>query len=76
VPEVLVNALHVESALVPSEGPEPEIHKEMRKLLSARTPIERKWRLNFYEETKSSDTTLGSLTGEQRINANTIFCGE
>lgn len=56
--EVLVAALPIESALVmvPSEGPEPEIQAEMRRPFPAGVPMERKRRLNFYEEAKSPDT--------------------
>jgi L-fucose mutarotase len=73
--EVLVAALPIESALVmvPPDGPEPEIQAEMRKLLPSGTPMERKWRNNFYEEAKSPDTALVIATGEQRIYANILL---
>jgi len=73
--EVLVSALPIESAMVmvPSEGPEPEIHAEMRRLLPPGAPLEKKWRLNFYEEAKSPDTALVIATGEQRIYANILL---
>ncbi|MGO9310791.1 MAG: RbsD/FucU family protein [Spirochaetia bacterium] len=73
--EVLVSAIPIESALVmvPVDGPEPEIQAEMRKVLPPGTPVEKKWRKNFYEEAKSSDTALVIATGEQRIYANILL---
>jgi L-fucose mutarotase len=73
--EVLVASLPLESTLVmvPPEGPEPEIQAEMRTLLPPGVPMERKWRLNFYEEAKSPDTALVIATGEQRIYANILL---
>jgi len=73
--EVLVSVLPIESALVmvPSEGPEPPILAEMRTILPAEAPMERKWRNNFYEEAKSPDTALVIATGEQRIYANILL---
>jgi L-fucose mutarotase len=73
--EVLVSVLPIESAMVmvPSEGPEPAILPEMRRILPAEVPMERKWRLNFYEEAKSPDTALVIATGEQRIYANILL---
>jgi L-fucose mutarotase len=73
--EVLVSALPIESAMVmvPSDGPQPEIQAEMRKLLPAGVAMEQKWRLNFYEEAKSPDTALVIATGEQRIYANILL---
>ncbi len=53
--------------------PEPEIQSEMRKMLPAGVPRERKWRLHFYEEAKSPDTALVIATGEQRIYANILL---
>jgi L-fucose mutarotase len=73
--EALVAVLPVESALVmvPSEGPEPEIFAEFLRLLPAGVPLEKKWRLNFYEEARSPDTALVIATGEQRIYANILL---
>ena len=73
--EVLVSAVPIESALVmvPSEGPEPPIHADMRKLLPPGVPMEKKWRMNFYEAAKSPDTALVIATGEQRIYANILL---
>jgi len=64
--ETLVSAIPVESAvvMVPSEGPEPAIQAEMRKLLPADVPLQKKWRMGFYEEAKSPDTALVIATGE------------
>ncbi len=73
--EALVAVVPVESALVmvPSDGPEPEILTEFRRLLPAGVPLEKKWRLNFYEEAKSPDTALVIATGEQRVYANVLL---
>jgi L-fucose mutarotase len=73
--EALVSVLPVESALVmvPAEGPEPEIFAEFRRLLPAGAPMEKKWRLNFYDEARSPDTALVIATGEQRIYANILL---
>ncbi len=73
--EVFVSVLPIESALVmvPAEGPEPEILAEFRRLLPPGTPLEKKWRLNFYDEAKSPDTALVIATGEQRIFANILL---
>lgn len=73
--ETLVAVLPVESAMVmvPSEGPEPEIFAEFRRLLPPGVPMEKKWRLTFYEEAKSADTALVIATGEQRIYANILL---
>ena len=59
--------------MVPSEGPEPPILQEMRRILPAEAPMERKWRTSFYEEAKSPDTALVIATGEQRIYANILL---
>ena len=40
---------------------------------SPRVPLEKKSRLTFYEEAKSSDTALVIATGEQRIYANILL---
>ena len=73
--EALVAVLPLESALVmvPSEGPEPDILADFRRLLPAGVPLEKKWRLNFYEEARSPDTALVIATGEQRIYANILL---
>ena len=73
--ETLVSAIPVESAvvMVPSEGPEPAIQAEMRKLLPADVPLQKKWRMGFYEEAKSPDTALVIATGEQRVYANILL---
>ncbi len=73
--EVMVSALPIESAMVmvPSGGPEPEIQAEMRTLLPAGAAMEKKGRLDFYEEAKSPDTALVIATGEQRIYANILL---
>ncbi len=73
--EVLVSVLPIESALVmvPSEGPEPAILAEMRVILPPEVPMEKKWRMNFYEEAKSPDTALVIATGEQRVYANIML---
>jgi len=73
--ETLVSAIPVESAMVmvPSEGPEPAIHAEMRKLLPADVPMQKKWRMDFYAEAKSPDTALVIATGEQRVYANILL---
>jgi L-fucose mutarotase len=73
--EVLVSALPLESALVmvPAEGPEPPILPEMRRILPSNVPMERKFRMNFYEEAKSPDMALVIATGEQRIYANILL---
>ncbi len=73
--QVMVDAVPIESVLVmvPPEGPEPEIQAEMRKMLPAGVPVERKQRLNFYEEARSPDTALVIATGEQRIYANILL---
>jgi L-fucose mutarotase len=73
--EVLASALPIESALVmvPNRGPEPAIQAEMRKLLPPGVHMEKKWRNNFYEEAKSSDTALVIATGEQRVYANILL---
>jgi len=73
--ETVVSVIPVESAMVmvPSEGPEPTIHAEMRKLLPADVPMQKKWRMGFYEEAKSPDTALVIATGEQRVYANILL---
>ncbi len=73
--EVLVSVLPIESALVmvPSEGPEPAILPEMRRVLSAEVPMEKRLRNSFYEEARSPDTALVIATGEQRIYANILL---
>jgi len=73
--EVLVSVLPLESAMVmvPSEGPEPAILADMRKLLPADLPMQKKWRMGFYEEAKSPDTALVIATGEQRVYANILL---
>jgi L-fucose mutarotase len=73
--EALVAVLPLESALVmvPSAEPEPEILADFRRLLPAGVPLEKKWRLNFYEEARSPDTALVIATGEQRIYANILL---
>jgi len=72
--EALVAVLPVESAqvMVPPEGPEPAIFAEFRRLLP-RVPMEKKGRLDFYNEARSSDTALVIATGEQRIFANILL---
>lgn len=73
--EVLAAVLPLESALVmvPSEGPEPAILAEFHRLLPPGVSLEKKWRLNFYEEAKSPDIALVIATGEQRIYANILL---
>ncbi|NLV42874.1 MAG: RbsD or FucU transport [Candidatus Hydrogenedentes bacterium] len=71
---VLLTAIPVEDAAVmePSEGPEPAIFDEFRKLLPgiALTGYDR---FTFYEEASGSDTCLQIVTGEQRIYANLLL---
>lgn len=73
--EVLVSVLPLESTqvMVPSEGPEPPIFAEMRRILPREVPMEKKARFDFYEEAKSPDTALVIATGEQRIYANILL---
>lgn len=73
--EVLVKAIPIESALVmvPPEGPQPPIQADMRKLLPAGAPMQKKGRMEFYEEAKSPDTALVIATGEQRVYANILL---
>jgi L-fucose mutarotase len=59
--------------MMPPEGPEPDIFADFRRLLPGGVPLEKKWRLNFYEEAKSPDTALVIATGEQRIYANILL---
>jgi L-fucose mutarotase len=73
--ETLVAVLPIESAMVmvPPDGPEPEIHGDMKKMLPKGVPMERKARMEFYEEARSPDTALVIATGEQRIYANILL---
>jgi L-fucose mutarotase len=73
--EAIVAVMPVESALVmvPSDGPEPDIFADFRRLLPPGVPLEKKWRLNFYDEAKSTDTSLVIATGEQRVYANILL---
>ncbi|MGA2977764.1 MAG: RbsD/FucU family protein [Spirochaetia bacterium] len=73
--ESLVSAIPIESTMVmvPPEGPEPDIHAAMRKLLPNGVPMERKGRFEFYDEAKSTDTALVIATGEQRVYANILL---
>lgn len=71
---VLLTAIPVEDAAVmePSEGPEPAIFDEFRKLLPGIT-LTGYDRFTFYEEASGSDTCLQIVTGEQRIYANLLL---
>ena len=73
--ETLVKSIPVESALVmvPPDGPQPPIQADMRKLLPAAVPMEKKGRMEFYAEARHPDTTLVIATGEQRIYANILL---
>jgi L-fucose mutarotase len=73
--ETLVSAIPIESALVmvPPEGPQPPIQADMRRLLPAGVPMEKKGRMEFYEEAKSPDMALVIATGEQRVYANILL---
>ncbi len=73
--ETLVKAIPIESAMVmvPPEGPQPPIQADMRKLLPAKVPMEKKGRMEFYAEAKSPDTALVIATGEQRVYANILL---
>ncbi len=73
--ETLLAAIPVESAMVmvPPEGPQPPIQADMRKLLPASVPMEKKGRMEFYAEAKSPDTALVIATGEQRVYANILL---
>ena len=73
--EALVSAVPVESTMVmmPSEGPEPPIFAEMRKVLPAGVPMDKKPRAGFYDEARSRDTALVIATAEQRIFANILL---
>jgi len=73
--EALVAAVPVESAMVmvPSEGPEPAIFAEMRRVLSTDVLLDRKSRGGFYDEARSRDTALVIATAEQRIFANILL---
>ncbi|HTO21448.1 MAG TPA: RbsD/FucU family protein [Spirochaetia bacterium] len=73
--EALVKSIPVESAMVmvPPEGPQPPIQADMRRLLPADVPMEKKGRMEFYAEAKSPDTALVIATGEQRIYANILL---
>ena len=71
---VLLTAIPVEDAAVmePSEGPEPAIFDEFRKLLPG-IALAGYDRFTFYEEATGSDTCLQIVTGEQRIYANLLL---
>jgi L-fucose mutarotase len=73
--ETLLTAIPVESAMVmvPSEGPAPAIHADMRALLPKGTDFRTRDRFAFYEEARSADTALVIATGEQRIYANILL---
>jgi len=73
--ETLVAVLPIESTMVmvPADGPEPEIHGVMRKMLPRGVPMVSKGRFEFYEEARSPDTTLVIATGEQRVYANILL---
>jgi L-fucose mutarotase len=78
VPEVLETVLWVipvESAMVmvPPQGPEPEIHGLIRKILPGDATLQKKDRMSFYEEVRSPDTALLIATGEQRVWANVLL---
>lgn len=73
--ETILTAIPVESALVmvPPDGPQPPIQADMRKMLPASVPMEKKGRMEFYAEAKSQDTALVIATGEQRVYANILL---
>jgi L-fucose mutarotase len=73
--ETLVAVMPIESAMVmvPANGPEPEIHGAMRKMLPKGVPMESKGRFEFYDEARSPDTALVIATGEQRVYANILL---
>jgi L-fucose mutarotase len=73
--ETLVTAVPIESAMVmvPPQSPEPEIHRTFKGMLPAGVTLERKDRMEFYEEAKSPDTALVIATGEQRVFANILL---
>jgi L-fucose mutarotase len=73
--ESILSSILVESAIVmkPVDGPEPDIHGEMRRLLPAGVDLEARGRFDFYTEARSPDTTLVVATGEQRVYANILL---
>jgi L-fucose mutarotase len=73
--EVLVKSIPIESALVmvPPDGPPPPIQADMRKLLPSAAAMQKKGRMEFYDEAKSPDTALVIATGEQRVFANILL---
>jgi L-fucose mutarotase len=73
--ETLISAIPIEKAMVmvPPDGPQPEIHRTMKKLLPDGVPMEAKGRFEFYGEARSSDTALVIATGEQRVYANILL---
>jgi L-fucose mutarotase len=73
--ETLVAVMPIESAMVmvPPDGPEPEIHGVMRKMLPKGVPLASKGRFEFYDEARSPDTALVIATGEQRVYANILL---
>jgi L-fucose mutarotase len=73
--KALLGAVPVESAMlmVPPEGPEPEIHAAVRRLLPPEVPLTRRGRTEYYEEVRSPDTALVIATAEQRVWANVLL---
>ncbi len=71
---VLLTCIPVEDAAVmePSDGPEPAIFDEFRRLLPDIT-LSAFDRFTFYEEASGPDTCLQIVTGEQRIYANLLL---
>jgi L-fucose mutarotase len=73
--ESLVQTIPIEAAtvMVPPDGTPQQIFEEFRRLLPEGLKLTSKKRQEFYEDTKSSDTTLVVATGEQRRFANLLL---
>jgi L-fucose mutarotase len=72
---VLAEAIIVEAAhvMMPSEGPEPPIFGDFRRLLPAGMPLQYLERFAFYDAARGRDVALVIATGEQRIYANILL---
>lgn len=71
----LVTAVPFEAArvMMPSEGPEPAIFSEFRRILGPQVPLQPTERFAFYDAARDRDVALVIATGEQRIYANLLL---